>query len=31
VVITYVWLIAYGFITIIAALVLRSEQRRARA
>jgi hypothetical protein len=30
VVITYVWLIAYGFITIIAALVLRSEQRRAR-
>ena len=31
VVIACVWLIAYGFITIIAALVLRSEQRSAAA
>ena len=31
VVITYVWLIAYGFITIVAALALRAEQRRSSA
>jgi len=31
VVITYVWLIAYGFITIVAAFALRAEQHRQSA
>lgn len=31
VVITYVWLIAYGFITIVAAFALRAEQHRRAA